>query len=300
MKFSIVTPSHNSERFIAETIESVVSQAGDFEVEYIVVDNASTDRTTEIVSDYAGRVRAGTYPVACKGVSIDLTSEPDEGMYDAINRGFRKATGDVFAWINSDDIYVPGAFQNMARCFARFPDVRWLKGITSFIDEQSRIVKAGGCLLYCQQWLRRGVYGRASHWVTQDSVFWRADLWHEVGGCDPRLKFAGDYALWMAFAEKATLFSLDVETSCFRRVAGQKSQDMAAYRMEMAALSAGLDGDDERIRRYFARERWLPKLLRPWIFRWLFGALEFHLLKPGPGDDIRRHQGNFHRLRALV
>lgn len=300
MKFSVVTPSHNSERFIAETIESVASQAGDFEIEHIVVDNASTDRTRKIVAEYARRIEEGNYPVACKAVSIVLTSEPDEGMYDAINRGFRGATGDVFAWINSDDIYLPGAFQKVACCFDVYPDVRWLTGITSFIDSESNVVAKGACYLYCRDWLRRGVYGRARHWVTQDSVFWRADLWRAVGGCDARLKLAGDYGLWMAFAEKAQLFSLNAETSCFRRVAGQKSQDMDAYREEMAGLYEGLDGDDSKIRRFFAWQRWLPRVFRPLVFRGLFGELEFNLLTPGPGDQIRRYQGSFHRLQALV
>lgn len=300
MKFSVVTPSHNSERFIAETIESVVSQAGDFEIEYIVVDNASTDRTAEIASGYAKRVAEGTYPVKCRGVSIALMSEPDEGMYDAINWGFEKATGDVYAWINSDDVYRADAFQKVARCFAAYPDVRWLKGITSFIDAGSKVVARGACHLYCREWLRRGVQGRAWDWVEQDSVFWRADLWREVGGCDARLKTAGDYGLWMAFAEKTPLFSLNAETSCFRRVAGQKSQDMDAYRSEMAVLSAGLDDDDTRIRRFFAWEYRIPRRLRPLVFRRLFGPLEFNLLTLGRGDEVQRHRGTYHRLRALL
>lgn len=300
MKFSVVTPSHNSERFIAETIESVVSQAGDFEIEYIVVDNASTDHTTDIVSKYARRIGKGTYPVACKGVSIDLMSEPDEGMYDAINRGFGKATGEVFAWINSDDIYLPEALQSVARSFAAYSDVRWLKGITSYIDEDSRRISSGKCNFYSREWLRRGVYGRALHFVQQDSVFWRADLWREVGGCDGRLRVAGDYALWMAFAQKARLFSLNAPLSCFRKVAGQKSQDLGAYRKEMAGISRGLDGDDGRIRRFFAWESRIPKAIRPIVFRWLFGRLEFNLLKLGTGADVERYEGSLHELRAFV
>jgi len=95
VKFTIVTPSYNQGAFVERTVESVVSQRGDFELEYLVVDGGSTDGTLDVLRRYEGRLR--------------FVSERDRGQSDAINKGFRAATGDVVAWLNSDDTYAPRA-----------------------------------------------------------------------------------------------------------------------------------------------------------------------------------------------
>jgi glycosyltransferase involved in cell wall biosynthesis len=110
LKFSIVTPSYNQAPYIAGTIESVLSQEGGFEVEYIVMDGGSTDGSVEIIKSYADRVAAGDWPVKCAGISMAWVSQHDKGQSDAINQGLRQATGDVASYINSDDLYYPGAF----------------------------------------------------------------------------------------------------------------------------------------------------------------------------------------------
>ena len=106
MKLSIITPCYNSENFIEETIESVLSQRGDFEIEYIIVDGGSTDRTLSIVRKYNDWIESGSFPIKCSKANITYISERDKGMYDALAKGFKLVTGDIIAYINSDDFYL--------------------------------------------------------------------------------------------------------------------------------------------------------------------------------------------------
>lgn len=236
MKFSIVTPVYNGERHIAETIESVLSQEGDFEIEYFIQDGDSTDGTLDTVRSYEERLVRGNYPVRCAGVTLAHASEKDGGMYDAINRGFAHATGDVYAYINADDYYLPGAFAAIAKTFEQFPDIAWLKGITSVAGTDG--TQTGDCLLYNQSWIRRGIYGRNAYFIHQDSVFWKSGLWEKSGGLRGDLRYAGDYDLWIRFAAHAPLWSLNRAVSVFRKRPGQLSEDMTSYRAEQQRISS--------------------------------------------------------------
>lgn len=279
MNFSIVTPSFNSGRFIRETIESVVSQEGDFIIEYIVVDNRSTDGTVDILREYERTL--STRPASrCRGVSFRWLSEGDDGMYDAINRGFALATGDVYAWINADDIYLPGAFAAVNATFRRYPHIRWLKGITSYIDESSAIREWGKCNLYDRGWIRDGIYGREAYFIQQDSVFWNADLWREAGGIDARLKKAGDYCLWIAFSRYAPLHSLNYCVSCFRMREGQMSRDLGWYLRECDLVKPREDSLARRmIACYFRHEGRVPARLRPFLYRLFFRRQDLNLVE---------------------
>lgn len=237
MKFTIVTPTYNSENYLSETMQSVVSQKGDFSIEYIVVDNNSGDNTLAIVKQYQQLIKNRDYVIHCNGVEIRYYQEADGSMYEAINKGFQKASGDIYAWINSDDIYLPGAFNVVAQSFKQYPEMKWLKGITSYINEHSSIYEIGRCLMYDRDWLRNGVYGRDSYFIQQDSVFWHAHLWKTAGGLDTSFKRAGDYSLWIKFSRCAHLYSVKAYISCFRKVEGQLSQDIASYRKECERIS---------------------------------------------------------------
>jgi len=114
MKISIITPSFNHARFIRRTIDSVLSQTGDFELEYRVLDGASTDGTVEILKSYGDR--------------LQWRSEADNGQVDAINKGLRTATGDIVGWVNSDDTLLPGALARVAAAFRAHPEAEWVHG----------------------------------------------------------------------------------------------------------------------------------------------------------------------------
>jgi glycosyltransferase involved in cell wall biosynthesis len=176
---SVITPCLNSEAYIERTIHSVLGQESSC-VEYIVIDGGSTDNTKKIINTYADRI---SY----------WCSEPDKGMYDAINKGMRQANGDILAYLNSDDIYYPGTLSFVAQYFAENPSVDLLYGDLNFIGES-------GCVLYKQSYpdfhlprfraMRHAAIG-------QPAAFWRRSLWVAVGEFDTRLKMASDFEFFI-------------------------------------------------------------------------------------------------------
>jgi glycosyltransferase involved in cell wall biosynthesis len=201
LKFGIVTPSFNQGAFIERTIESVLAQQGDFEVDYLVVDGGSTDETLSVLERYTGRIR--------------YVSERDRGQSDAINKGFRMTQGDVVAWINSDDTYLPGAFQAVADAIRG--GARWCFGDCRIVDEQDARIR--GFVARYKSGLARGYSLRrllSSNFVPQPSTFFRRDLLEEAGPIDESLHYAMDYDLWLRFARLAEPAYLTRELACFR------------------------------------------------------------------------------------
>jgi len=236
IKFSIVTPTYNSEEYISETIESVLNQRGNFEIEYIVVDGLSSDSTMDIVNKYKKLLDEKKWIVKCISIEMKVISEKDSGMYDAINKGFDLATGDIYAYINSDDIYLQGAFSIISETFKKNTKVEWLKGITSYIDKNSIIYQIGNLNVYNRKLIKEGVYGRSLYFIQQDSIFWSSKLWDLTGPIDPKLKYAGDYYLWIKFANFCTLYSVEAYVSCFRKREGQLSENIKSYTEEMQLI----------------------------------------------------------------
>jgi len=210
-RISIVTPSFNHRRFISRTIDSVLGQEGDFELEYIVVDGASTDGTLDVLRGYGDRVR--------------WISEPDGGQVDAIHKGLARATGSILAWLNSDDVLCPGALARVAAALAQQPEVHWLHGRCQIIDEHDRVVR---------RWIGRYKHWRArrhtfellltENYVSQMTVFWRRSAMDAVGPLDPSLKLAFDYDLWLRLARLGPpIYLAGAPLACFRWYETSKS-----------------------------------------------------------------------------
>ena len=287
MKFSIVSPTYNAEKYIAETIESVISQKGDFEIEYIIVDNCSTDNTIKIVKEYESLIREGSPIVKCNKVTMQWVSKRDRGMYDAINNGFGMAAGDILAWVNSSDYYFPGAFDIVRKTFSEFPQVKWLAGITSYINTSSNIFNAGKCYLYDQSWIQKGIYGRAFYFIDQAGSFWHSDLWKRIGGIDPDLKLAGDYYLWFQFAKLEKLYSLKVPVSCFRFHDGQLSQNMPSYQEECKRIISTSYGLLEKKIRYFMKMEYkIPRTFHRLLYRLMFPGQDLNLIELRNNDIV--------------
>ncbi len=223
MKFSIVTPCYNMEKYLEETIKSVVYQKGDFEIEYIIIDGGSTDHSLSIIKKYAEMVKMDS-KLNCRNVTLLYVSEKDNGMYDAINKGFKIATGDIFSWINSDDKYLQNAFSVISNTFSTYSSIKWIKGKTVFVNEDNQSNSISPCYIFNQKWMQRGIYGRYAYFVNQDSVFWRKDLWLKAGPIAKNLKLAGDYDLWIKFATHEELWSINYEVSSFMSRDGQLSK----------------------------------------------------------------------------
>jgi len=254
MKFSIVTPVLNGEKYIARTIESVISQEGDFEIEYIIQDGLSSDSTKDIVSSYRERLKDKTFPIRSRGVTIIWNSEKDVNSSVAINRGFTHATGEIQALIPGDDIFFPGSFKIVAETFKKFPDVKWLCGISEIIDENDKITRHGKCLLFRRDWLAKGVYGRNSYFVPFNALFWKSELWEKAGCFKEDCELAGDYGLLIKFAKHEKLWSLNFPVSAFRRTPGQLSENIKLYKSEQQLILPQTKYSNFFIRAFFSAQ----------------------------------------------
>ncbi len=181
---SIITPSFNQARYLEATIKSVLEQ--DYpRIEYIIVDGGSTDGSVDVIKKYEGRLAW-------------WVSEQDKGQTDAINKGFNRATGEILAWINSDDTYNPGAVGQAVKYLFENPEVGLVYADCNFIDEDGRVI---GKFNAAQTDLRRLREGYVH--IPQQTMFFRAKYWKELGPLDPSFYFAMDYDLWTRIAAHA-------------------------------------------------------------------------------------------------
>lgn len=226
-KISIVTVAYNMERFIEQTIRSVVDQKTP-EVEYVLVDGASSDATLSIAKRYEP--------------SIDiLISEPDDGQYQAIAKGFAHSSGEVMGWINADDILLPWTFSVVAQIFDQFPEVDWITGSPAFLNEAGQLGRIQWHLpAYPRSFIANGWYQKhLGAYLQQESMFWRRSLWDRVGGLDTSHSLAADFDLWTRFAGHADLIPVDVPLAAFRERADARSSAGAVkYEAEVTAICA--------------------------------------------------------------
>lgn len=271
-RLSIVTPSFNQGEFLEETIKSVLDQEYE-NLEYIVIDGGSTDKSVSIIKKYGNRL-------------AHWVSEPDEGQYHAINKGFARATGEIMAWLNSDDKYLPWTLSVVADIFSSFPEVEWLTSVHPVqwnSHGQAVAVDFTGALsrhsfLQGNNFPVEGSIGR--RWIQQESTFWRRSLWERAGGrLDQSLAMAADFELWARFYDHADLFGVQALLGGFRSHGVQKSvlhrdRYMAEAEQVLRAkgrwpadwLESALRGITWKIFRQHSLVR-LPKLFQSLLFR---------------------------------
>lgn len=178
---SIVTPSYNQDRFLEETILSVLNQ--DYQnLEYIIVDGGSTDNSLDIINKYKDRLAW-------------WVSEPDEGQTDAINKGFSQANGKILAWLNSDDTYQPQAVSQAAAFLSAHTKTGMVYGDANLINESGKNIGKFPARQTDYKRLKRGYVH-----IPQQASFFRSDIWEQVGPLDPTFYFAMDYDLWVRIA----------------------------------------------------------------------------------------------------
>lgn len=183
---SIITPSFNQSRYIEATIKSVLTQ--DYpRIEYIVVDGGSTDGTVDIIRKHEGEISS-------------WVSEKDKGQTDAINKGFARATGEILAWINSDDTYEPGAVASAVNYLLEHPEVGMVYGDCNFINEDGNVIGKFNAAQTDHRLIRQGYVH-----IPQQTMFFRADLWKQVGPLDPSFYFAMDYDLWTRISARTEI-----------------------------------------------------------------------------------------------
>ena len=196
-KISVVTPSFNQGRFIGQTFDSVLGQEYP-NLEYLVLDGGSTDETGSILDLYRPRLA-----YSC--------SQKDNGQADAINKGFARTTGEILAWLNSDDQYAPDALMHVARAFDLFPDADLVVGGCGLLEGNTGVVSRihhsalpiGKVVpLPLRQLLDLDNCWLKGHFFYQPEVFWRREIWEAAGGnVQDDLYYCFDYDLWVRMAE---------------------------------------------------------------------------------------------------
>jgi glycosyltransferase involved in cell wall biosynthesis len=210
VRISIVTPSYNQAEYLERTLQSVLSQRGDFTLEYHVVDGGSSDGSVDILRRYADQ--------------LSYVSEPDKGQVDAINKGLRAVSGDIVGWVNSDDVLLPGALDAVARAFRAHPEVEWLHGRCEIIDPADRPVRRW-VSLYKHHRAQRHSWDNllTENYISQMTAFWRRRVHDEIGYVDEGLSFAFDYDLWLRLARRGAPLYLPQKLACFRWYPTSKS-----------------------------------------------------------------------------
>lgn len=218
---SIVTVVFNGEKYLEETIRSVINQTYD-NVEYIIIDGGSTDDTIGIIKKYENKI---DYWV----------SEGDEGMYDALAKGFSLCSGQIMAYINADDFYLPNAFSTVIDIFKKYEDIMWLASVPVSYNEFGQIIGVDYLWGYHQNNIMQGLHcgGNKLGFIQQESTFWRSRLLDNVDMKSLRqFRFAGDYYLWKQFAKFEKLYLVQSCLSGFRSHGSQLSNNMEKYMEE--------------------------------------------------------------------
>lgn len=223
-RITVVTPSFQQVSYLEETLQSVLSQHYP-DLEYIVMDGGSTDGSADVIRRYA--------PHLARWVS-----ESDGGQYDAVQKGFNLGTGEILAWLNSDDLLLPSALRTVGEIMAQFPEVSWISSLPVLsIDAAGRYVSVDSVPGYSRQAFLDGGHlpPAARHplgWIPQHCTFWRRSLWEKVGRFESQFPLAGDFSLWSQFYRHADLIGISVPLAAFRLHERQRSRRMKQYLLE--------------------------------------------------------------------
>ena len=206
-RVSIITPSYNQAAFLRQTLRSVLNQDHP-ELEYLVVDGGSSDGSIEIIKEHSGRLAW-------------WVSEPDSGQADAINKGFAHAHGEIAAWLNSDDFYLPGAVSAAVRVFEAHPEVVLVYGNTQAVDETDSLINT---LSYDQLTLEDLLCFQI---IGQPAAFMRRTAVEAVGGLHTGFHLLLDHQLWIRLARLGPILHVDQTWAAARYHAGAKNRAQA-------------------------------------------------------------------------
>jgi len=253
-KITVVTPVFNSARYLEAAIRSVLSQAYP-NLEYIIVDGGSTDGSVEIIRKYEAQL-------------CWWGSEPDRGMYDALNKGFERSSGELMGWISATDMLHAGSLFVVGSVFQAFPEVEWITGRpTGFTDDGM-----AAQVLKLRRWSRMTFLAGANRYIQQESTYWRRTLWERAGSrVDDSRRNGNDFELWVRFFRYAKLYSVDALIGGFRSHPDSLGlQNLAeCHRVheeilekEVASMPEG--GLVQAFRKFSARLDGVPALEKAW------------------------------------
>lgn len=211
-KISIVTPSYNQGQFLEETIQSVLEQNYP-NLEYIIIDGGSSDNSVDVIKKYESHL---TYWV----------SEKDNGQTHAINKGLRRATGEILTWLNSDDLLLPCAVSMVADFFERYPDAGFVYGDCHVINENGTLFYVSKAVPFERNLL---FYGRCL--ISQPASFFRRNVLDRIGYLDESFDFAMDIELWIRAAQSRIKFDALFYPLAAARVHGKAKTTSERHKM---------------------------------------------------------------------
>jgi hypothetical protein len=223
-RITIITPSYNQGHFIEETIRSVLSQ-GYPNLEYLIIDGGSTDNTVEVIKKYEAQI---TYWV----------SEPDRGQTHAINKGLAIATGDILAYLNSDDYYLPGTLTSVAEYFQQHPETDLLHGRCRYVNESGDAIgeQFGNIQTFAEILDLWGVWWQKRQFV-QPEVFWTRRISDRVDKFNEALYYVMDYEYWSRILQVGgRVGRIERSLTCFRFTPQQKSTHAAQVADELLTV----------------------------------------------------------------
>jgi glycosyltransferase involved in cell wall biosynthesis len=227
LRISVVTTTLNAMPYIVDTTRSVL-QSTYADLEYLIIDAGSSDGTLEYLRGIQdSRVR----------LEVIKGSRP----YEAVDWGFRHASGDVLAWLNGDDLYYPGTISCVAQLFADFPDVEWITGLPSFVNAEGQCTMVAGQSSYPKRYIENGWFTEFAFGnLIQESMFWRRSLYEAAGGLNLSYDLAADFELWTRFAQRTPLVAVSTLLAAFRQHGNNRSLTRAtAYLNEVERAKGG-------------------------------------------------------------
>lgn len=273
-KITLITPVFNCADYIAECIESVLNQVYP-SLEYIIVDGGSTDGTPEIIQRYLSR---SDLPQKI----LRFVSEADKGMYDAVAKGFRLASGEVFGYLNADDLLEGNGLMRVGEFFRDHP-------LSSIVYHEDTVLMDGWKFPNVRQ--PEGIDTADlvnQHILFQDGVFFRRQAYEAIGGIRADLKLAGDFDLWLRLSSRFPMNRRSGHVSCFRIRPGQLSSDFKSYQQEASRATAdflkGMPAPERLIiqARAWWRKHVLSRFRRAPTLPRLFYPIDFPNLPPPP------------------
>ena len=201
-QISIITPSLNQGRFIDRTIQSVLSQNVP-NLEYLVVDGGSDDDTQDILRSY--------------GDQLTWVSEKDRGQADAVNKGIRMSSGEIIGWLNSDDVYYPGALPAIVSFFEEHPEINVVYGDADMIDVEDQVIQPYSTEEWDLERLKEICF------ICQPAVFFKRRIVEKAGMLDDRLQFCMDYEYWFRLGAVTPFFKLPLRLAGSRMYPGNKT-----------------------------------------------------------------------------
>jgi glycosyltransferase involved in cell wall biosynthesis len=247
-KITLVTAAYNGEEYLEATIRSIVNQ-GYPNLEYIVVDDGSTDGTVEIIRKHEGEMTC-------------WFSQTNQGLYAALNAGFSRSTGEIMGWLNSSDLLQGNGLFTVGSIFRALRDVEWITGRPTKISSTGMTID----VLPVPRWSRGRFLAGANKYIQQESTFWRRSLWERAGGrLSTEYRAEGDFELWVRFFRHARLYSVNALIGGYRLHDGAlSSSNMQRYDRNCDEIAAREVESLHRSKKAALKAfRWMSRAVKP-------------------------------------